>query len=95
MAEIPATEKFFPAGGSLLTRYQARAVAAGVDPLGYYMPPFAYASLEILAQAVTRVGSDQDKLAEYIHANRFQSIVGAIGFGPDGEWTQPRMPTVR
>lgn len=92
---IPAAEKFFPTVGSLLTRYQARAVAAGVDPLGYYMPPFAYASLEILAQAVTKVGLDQDKLAEHIHANRFQTIVGDIGFGPDGEWTQPRMLTVQ
>lgn len=92
---IPAAEKFFPTVGPMLKRYQARAAAAGVDVLGYYMPPFAYATLDILAQSVAKVGLDQDKLAQYMHANRFKTLVGEIGFGPDGEWTESRMLTVQ
>jgi len=34
-----------------------RAPAAGVDPLGYYLPPYSYAEMQILAQAVNAVGS--------------------------------------
>src|SRR5947199_5921984 len=33
----------FPGIEDFLKRYQARAQAAGVDPLGHYLPPYAYA----------------------------------------------------
>ena len=92
---VPAAEKFFPRIAPLLKRYQPRAAAAGVDALGYYMPAFVYASLETLSQAVSQVGLDQDKLAHYLHATAFETVVGRISFGPDGEWTQPRMLTVQ
>jgi branched-chain amino acid transport system substrate-binding protein len=92
---IPAAAKFFPEVAPFLQRYQARAGAAGTDPLGYYTPPFAYATFEIYAQAVAAVGLDDEKLAKYIHATTFKTIVGDIAFGADGEWTRPRMLTVQ
>jgi branched-chain amino acid transport system substrate-binding protein len=92
----PAAASHFPQVASLLARYQPRAAAAGVDPQGYYVPPFTYGSLEILAQAVTATGGlDQAKLAAYIHATTFKTIVGDIKFGADGEWSKPRMLTVQ
>jgi len=44
----------------------------GVDPLGFYLPPYAYAMMQVLDQAITATkGLDQAKLAEYIHTNTF------------------------
>ena len=41
--------------------------------------------------ALTTVGSlDQQKLADYIHKTTFNTIVGEVKFGPNGEWAEPR-----
>ena len=82
----------FPGIADFLKRYQARAPAAGVDPLGYYLPPYSYAEMQILAQAVNAVGSlDHAKLAEYIHATKFSTIVGDVKFADNGEWEKSRV----
>jgi branched-chain amino acid transport system substrate-binding protein len=81
----------FPGVEDFLKRYQSRAAAAGVDALGYFLPPFAYAELQILDKAVTATGGlDQDKIASYIRDNTFSTVVGDIKFGPGGEWTKSR-----
>jgi len=86
----------FPGADDFIKTYQARAEAAGVDPLGYYVPPFTYATLQILQQAVSAVGSlDQDKLADYLHKATFATVVGDVSFGPDGEWAKPRILTIQ
>jgi branched-chain amino acid transport system substrate-binding protein len=82
----------FPGMDDFLKRYQARAVGAGVDPLGHYLPPYAYAEMQILAHAVNAVGSlDQAKIAEYIHATKFSTIVGDVKFADNGEWEKGRV----
>ena len=92
----PAAAGTFPGVAPLLKKYQPLAAANGVDPLGYYSPPFTYATMEVLEQAVKGIaGLDQDKLAKYIHATKFSTIVGDIKFGADGEWVDPRMLTVQ
>jgi branched-chain amino acid transport system substrate-binding protein len=81
----------FPGVDEFLRKYQAEAEKVGVDPLGYYLPPYAYAYLEVLGQAVNAVGSlDQGKLAEYIHNTTFNTVVGPVKFGKNGEWAQTR-----
>jgi branched-chain amino acid transport system substrate-binding protein len=86
----------FPGIEAFLEKYQARAAAAGVDALGYYTPPFTYAALDILRQAVEATGGlDQGKLADYMHKTRFKTLVGDIKFGVDGEWAEPRMLTIQ
>src|SRR4051794_8816030 len=51
-------------------KYTKRAIEAKVDPLGYYLAPFGYASGEMLEQAVKAVGSlDQKALAKYLREN--------------------------
>ena len=92
---IPAVAKFFPDVEPFLQRYRPVAVKAGVDPLGFYMPPFAYASMQILAQAVEAVGLDDAKLADHLHQATFKTMVGDIAFGSDGEWRQARMLTAQ
>jgi branched-chain amino acid transport system substrate-binding protein len=86
----------FPGVEEFLKKYQARAAEAGVDPLGYYLPPYAYAYLEILGQAVNAVGSlDQAKLAEHIHKTTFNTVVGPVKFGSNGEWAKTRVLQVQ
>ena len=80
----------------VLKRYQAEAAKQGVDPLGYYMVPWSYAYLQVLADAVEATkGLDQDKLAKYMHEATFKTVVGDVKFGADGEWAVPRMLQVQ
>ncbi len=88
---VPEPTMKFPGVEDFLKRYQDRAAAAGTDQLGYFLPPFAYAEMQILAEAVTRTGGlDQNKIAADIRANTFKTIVGDIKFAPGGEWAEPR-----
>jgi branched-chain amino acid transport system substrate-binding protein len=81
---------------AFLKKYQAKAPSAGVDPLGYYLPPFGYAYMQVLQQAVQGAGSlDQDKLADYLRSHTFKTVVGDIKFGPTGEWTEARVMEVQ
>ena len=89
---VPEPTLKFPGIEDFLKRYRDRATAAGVDPIGIYIPPFAYSELQILAQAIEAVGSlDDIKLAEYIHKTTFTTIVGDIKFDDRGEWAEPRV----
>jgi branched-chain amino acid transport system substrate-binding protein len=81
----------FPGVADLFKRYQANATGQGVDPLGYGFAPFGYAAGQVLAKAVEETKStDHDKLAAYIHGNTFQTVVGDVTFGKDGEWAKSR-----
>jgi branched-chain amino acid transport system substrate-binding protein len=89
---VPASTMNFPGIVDFLKIYQARAPQQGTDPLGFYQPPFAYAAMQILEQAVKGTGSlDDAKLADYIHKNEFDTIVGKIRFDAKGEWAKPRL----
>jgi branched-chain amino acid transport system substrate-binding protein len=86
---VPTME--FPGIMDFLKKYQAKAASEGVDPLGYFLPPFAYAELQILGDAVEATKSlDDDKVAQYIHTHSFKTIVGNVAFGEGGEWTEGR-----
>jgi len=81
----------FPGVKEFLKEYQLRAEKAGVDPLGYYLPPYSYALVQVLGQAVEATKSlDQQKLADYIRATEFNTIVGKVKFGKNGEWAKGR-----
>jgi branched-chain amino acid transport system substrate-binding protein len=87
----PAKTMDFPGIWDFIKEYQPRAQAEGVDPLGYFLPPYAYAEMQILGEAITQTGGlDEDKLAQYIHSHPFKTVVGDIAFGADGEWTEPK-----
>ncbi|HEV8680456.1 MAG TPA: amino acid ABC transporter substrate-binding protein [Stellaceae bacterium] len=87
----PVPTMQFPGVMDFIKKYQAKAPAEGVDLLGYFLPPFAYAELQVLGDAVAGAKTlDNDKLAEYMHIHPFHTIVGDISFGPEGEWTEAR-----
>ena len=93
---VPEPTLNFTGVERFLEKYQAVAADAGVDPLGYYLPPFAYAYMQILGQAVEGTGGlDQDALAKYLHANAFETVVGTVRFGENGEWDKSRVLTVQ
>ncbi|HUZ73833.1 MAG TPA: amino acid ABC transporter substrate-binding protein [Stellaceae bacterium] len=93
---LPGPKTMFPGLADVLKRYQAEAVKEGVDPLGYYMVPWAYAYLQVLGDAVEATKSlDQAKLARYMHEATFKTVGGDIKFGKDGEWAKSRMLDVQ
>ncbi|MBI3708209.1 MAG: branched-chain amino acid ABC transporter substrate-binding protein, partial [Proteobacteria bacterium] len=64
--------------------------------LGYYIPPWSYAQVQVLGQAVEATKSlDQNKLADYIRGATFKTLVGDVRFGDGGEWAQERMLQVQ
>ena len=88
---VPSAKMNFPGIEDFLKNYQSQAKDAGVDPLGFYQPPFAYAAMQILEQAIKATGGlNDDALAKYIHANTFKTIVGDVKFNELGEWAQAR-----
>ncbi len=93
---IPVPKMQFPGIAELMTKYQARAASEGVDRLGYYMAPQAYAQFQVLEQAITATKSlNDDKLADYIRKNSFKTVLGDIKFDKSGEWAQSRVLQVQ
>jgi len=89
---LPVAKMQFPGVDDLIRKYQVRAAAEGVDALGSYMAPFAYAQLQVLQQAIGATRSIEDrKLADYMRASTFKTVVGDVKFGKDGEWAQSRV----
>jgi branched-chain amino acid transport system substrate-binding protein len=93
---LPVPNMNFLGVGEFLDKYQAKASAEGVDPLGYYIGPWGYAQMEVLAQAVAATKSlSDDKLADYIRVTTFKTVIGDVTFGKDGEWAQSRVLQVQ
>jgi len=93
---LPVSTMAFPGMMDLLRKYQARASAEGVEGLGYFLTPPAYAYLQVMAEAVTGTKSlDQDRIADYIRTHTFDTVWGKIRFGRDGSWAEPRLLTVQ
>jgi len=92
----PEVASKYPFLDQFLAKYQGRAIKEGVDPLGFYLPPYAYAMMQVLEQAIKATGSlDQGQLAEYMHKYEFDTFVGKVRFAKNGEWSIPRMLTVQ
>jgi branched-chain amino acid transport system substrate-binding protein len=86
----------YPGIEDFLQRYAKKAAEAKVDPLGFYLPPFNYAIGQILEQAIAATRSlDQKLLAKHLHGHEFNTIVGPISWGPDGERARPAVPMIQ
>ena len=93
---LPAPTLRFPGVMEFLAGYQQRAGKEGVDPLGYYLGPWAYARMQVLGDAIEGTkGLDQDKIADWIRIHTFKTVVGDVAFGNKGEWAKSRILTVQ
>lgn len=93
---LPVAKMDFPGIAELMKKYQARAQAEGVDPLGYYMAPWGYAQLQVLGQSIEATKSlDEKKLAEHLRTTTFKTVVGDVKFGKGGEWDKSRILQVQ
>lgn len=82
----------FPGVKEFLAKYREAAKGKGVDPFGHYLPPYAYAYLEVLGQSVEATkGLDQAKLAAHMRKATFDTVVGKVKFGKNGEWAKSRV----
>ena len=93
---LPVPKMEFEGVDGLIKTYQARAQAEGVDALGYYMAPWAYAQLQVMQQAIESTKSlDDAKLGDYVRSTTFKTVVGDVKFGAKGEWAQSRVLQVQ
>jgi len=49
----------------------------------YQMP--AYAAVQVLHESMKAVGTDPKKVAEYMHSNRFNTVIGPVAFDRKGD----------
>ena len=81
----------FPGVEAFLERYRAAAEKEKADPLGLYAPPLAYAQMQVMEQAVARVGKiDQEAIGADFHTSTFATVVGDLKFDAKGEWEHER-----
>jgi branched-chain amino acid transport system substrate-binding protein len=93
---VPSKTMEYPGVNEFLTKYQARAKAEGVDPLGYYLGTWGYAYAQLIGQAIDGAKSlDDAKLADYFRTSTFNTILGPVKFGALGEWAESRMIAVQ
>jgi branched-chain amino acid transport system substrate-binding protein len=92
---VPSDKMMAPAA-EFFKKYQARAGAEGVDPLGYYLGGWGYAYISVLGDAVKGANSiDDDKIAAYLRKTTFKTIMGDWAYGAGGEWTKSGMMQVQ
>ncbi len=89
---VPEPTLKFEGIESFLARYAPIAKQRQVDPLGFYIPPFCYAAGQMISTAVKATGTlDQAKVAQWLHGNAVDTVVGKISFNELGDWTQRRV----
>ena len=93
---VPSKEMTTPATEQFLKKYQARAGAAGVDPLGYYLGTWGYAHIAVYGDAITATKSlKDDVLADHLRKTTFKTILGDVKYGKNGEWEKSGMLQVQ
>jgi branched-chain amino acid transport system substrate-binding protein len=93
-APVPSMDA--PDVQAMLEVYQTRAADSGVDLLGHYMAPLAYAQMQVVAQAVEATRSlDDASLISYARAATFRTVMGDVAFDSGGEWREPRVLQVQ
>jgi branched-chain amino acid transport system substrate-binding protein len=93
---VPVPKMMFHGVRRMIGAYRERAGEAGADPLGHYMAPLAYAQMQVVAQAVEATGGLDDViLSTYASEETFDTVMGDIRFGKNGEWAHPRVLQVQ
>lgn len=90
------SEKMMKPAEEFFKKYQARAGAEGVDPLGYYLGGWGYAYISLLGDAIKGSNSiDDNKIADWLRKNHHKTIMGEWDYGKNGEWTKSSVMQVQ
>jgi branched-chain amino acid transport system substrate-binding protein len=90
------SEKMMAPAAAFFAKYQERAKAEGVDPLGYYLGGWGYAYASVLGDAINGSKSiDDAKIADWLRKASIKTIMGDWKYGPNGEWTKSGMMQVQ
>jgi branched-chain amino acid transport system substrate-binding protein len=90
------SEKMMAPAAEFFKKYQERAKAEGVDPLGYYLGGWGYAYISMLGDAINGSKSiNDDKIADWLRKANVKTIMGDWKYGPGGEWTKSGMMQVQ
>jgi branched-chain amino acid transport system substrate-binding protein len=90
------SEKMMAPAVEFFKKYQAKAGAEGVDPLGYYLGGWGYAYINMLGEAIAGTKSvDDDKIADWLRKTPHKTIMGDWSYGAKGEWTKSGMMQVQ
>jgi branched-chain amino acid transport system substrate-binding protein len=93
---VRVPKMMYPGVEQLMDTYQSMAISQGVDELGHYMVPLAYAQMQVVEQAVLATNSlDNEALIAYARSVTFETVMGQIKFGALGEWAEPRVVQVQ
>jgi branched-chain amino acid transport system substrate-binding protein len=94
---VPEPTLNFPGIEAFLKKYQARAPKEGVDPIGFYLAPWAYAVLQVLGQGIDATKSlDQATVGEHIRTHELETgLTGEfeLALRKDLHLTWPRAET--
>jgi branched-chain amino acid transport system substrate-binding protein len=90
------SEKMMAPAVEFFKKYQAKAGAEGVDPLGYYLGGWGYAYIRMLGEGIAATKSvNDDKIADWLRKTEHKTIMGNWSYGPKGEWTKSGMMQVQ
>jgi branched-chain amino acid transport system substrate-binding protein len=93
---VPAPSMAFEGVVELMECYRRRSMDTGLDTLGHYMAPLAYAQMQVVAEAVEKTQSlDDCVLSDFTRTATFSTVMGNITFGAMGEWETPRVLQVQ
>ncbi|HZB93734.1 MAG TPA: ABC transporter substrate-binding protein, partial [Stellaceae bacterium] len=81
---FPPEPRNMPAAQAVVKEFRAQ----GYEPEGYTL--FTYAAMQVYAQAVALAKSDKiDDVSKAMHANKFDTVIGTIGFDQKGDVVGP------
>ena len=97
LRDLGAGDKQMYAGTKdFLEKYQSRAGAEGVDPLGYYLGAWGYAHFQVLGEAIKATKSiDDEKLADCAVEEHLQDHAWRREVRRNGEWAKSGMMQVQ
>jgi branched-chain amino acid transport system substrate-binding protein len=93
---VPAPKMMTASVEQFLKEFRIVGGTIGVDTSSYDVGIYAYASIELLGQAVENTKSLNDStIADYLRANTHETMIGSVKFGKHGELEKDRMLLVQ
>jgi branched-chain amino acid transport system substrate-binding protein len=84
MMTFPPEPRNLPTAQAVVAAFKKQ----GYEPEGYTL--FTYAAMQVYAQAAAQAKSDKiDDVSKAMHAGKFDTVIGTIGFDPKGDVVGP------